>query len=335
MIARRPRIRPSLLVALTLGLASLTACDSDKSNAPGDGGGVASETEGKADAEAGKDYAYAASGFTLTATTEVKLELSSNQGQGASELSARSVIEATPEGDKLKLHGKVVELMGYEGSGQLDPEFMRKQAEEAGEEPMDLMAELANSESWTIVNLKGEADEDLTKALAENASKDDAPMDFGLFSLPDLPTVDLEPGTKVTLPTKADERELPFGSVPVEVDISWTLREIAGTVAELDVTIEGSGATEIEAGGGNTAMVSILEESSYTIFFDMEAKLPKSYNGYSQSEITVDIPGQPIQFSTNNEVSTTYEVGSVPAEAPAEAAPAEAAPAEAAPAEAS
>lgn len=312
-----------------LGLALLGGCDGDKSNPPGDGGGgVVSETDGKALADGGKDYVYAADGFTLTATTKVKLELSSNQGQGAAELSARSVIEATPEGDKLKIHGKVVELLGYEGSGQLDPEFMRKQAEEAGEEPMDLTAELAKSEGWAIVNLKGEADEALTKALAENSSADEAPMDFGLFSLPDLPTVDLEPGAKVTLPTKADEHQLPFGSVPVEVDVTWTLRKIEGTVAELDVTIEGSGATEIEAGGGNTAMVSILEESSYTIFFDMEAKLPKSYNGYSQTEITVDIPGQPIQFSTNNEVSTTFEIGSVPAREPA-AAPTEEAPAEA------
>jgi predicted RecA/RadA family phage recombinase len=327
----RPRPRTLTCAALALGFALLgSACDGDSSNPPGDGGGDGAAEGGKP-AEGGLEYTYAAEGFTLTATTKVKLELSSNQGQGTAELSARSLIEASPTGDKLKTHGKVVELLGYTGSGQLDPEFMRKQAEEAGEEAMDIEAELAKSEAWTVVNLKGETDEDATKALSENQAGDEgAPVNFGLFGLPDLPAVDLEVGEKVKLPTEAAERQLPFGSVPVEVDTTWTLRGVNGTIAELDVTTEGSGATEFDAGGA-MASVSMLEESSYTVFFDMETKLPVSFNGYSASEIQVDAPQQSIQFATNNEVETTFEVGA-PAAAPAGEEPAGEEPAAEAPA---
>lgn len=325
-MARSSYVRPLITLALALGLAVFgSACDGEKTNEPGGvGGGGDGGDGGKAAAEGGKDYVYDAAGFTLIATTKSKLELSSSQGKGDSSTSVRSVIEATPEGAGLKVHGRVLELLDYQGSGQLDPEFMRKQAEEAGEEPMDLRAELANSESWSIIDIKGDADDDATKAMPENKEDDDGPTDFGLFGLPDLPTVNLEVGEKVELPTEADERELPFGSVPIEVDVTWTLRGVEGNIAELDVSVEGSGATEIDAGGA-MALISILEEASYTIFFDISAKLPVSYNGYSQSEISIDIPGQPISFATNNEVETVFELSTGPVPEPAAApAPAEA-----------
>jgi hypothetical protein len=305
MIAR-PRI---LTTALTCGLLLLgSACDKGSSNPPegggtGDGGSVSKPAE-----DGGKDYVYAAEGFKLTATTTVKIELASTQGQGTAELSARSLIEAKPAGEQLEIHGKVVELIGYKGTGQLDPEFMKKQAEEAKEEPMDLVAELSKSEAWSIVDRKGKTDSAATKAMPQNKTEGGgAGVDFGLFGLPDLPRVDLEIGKKVQMPTKADERQLPFGSIPVEIDVTWTLRAVNGNVAELDVTSEGSGASEFETGQG-TGTVSMLEESSYTIFFDLSTKLPISFEGYSASEINVDAAGQAIKLETSNEVKTTFEV---------------------------
>jgi hypothetical protein len=312
MIAR-PRIRSLLTTVLTWGaltcsLVLVGACEKGGgSNPPGDGGSGDGGTSKPAE-DGGKDYVYPAEGFKLTATTTVKLEIASTQGQGTAELSARSLIEAKPAGDNLEVHGKVIELIGYTGTGQLDPEFMKKQAEEAGEKPMDLMAELAKSEGWAIVDRKGKADAAATKALPQNQTETEgAGADFGLFGLPDLPRVDLEVGKKVELPTKADERQLPFGSIPVEIDTTWTLRAVNGNVAELDVSSEGSGATEFDGGQG-TATVSMLEESSYTVMFDLTTKLPISVEGYSATEINVDASGQEIKFATNNEVKTTYEV---------------------------
>jgi hypothetical protein len=309
MIAR-VRIRSLLTITLACGLALFgSACDKGSSNAPGDGGGEGgSDTNEPAPPDGGKDYVYAAEGFKLTATTTVKLDLASTQGQGTAELSARSLIEAKPAGDNLEIHGKVIELINYKGTGQLDPEFMKKQAEEAGEKPMDLVTELGKSEAWSIVDRKGKTDKAATKAMPQNQTETEgAGADFGLFGLPDLPRVDLEVGKKVELPTKAEDRQLPFGSVPVEVDVTWTLRAVNGNVAELDVSSEASGASEFETGQG-TGTVSLLEESSFTVLFDMSTKLPVSVEGYSASEINVDAAGQAIKLETSNEIKTTYEV---------------------------
>jgi predicted RecA/RadA family phage recombinase len=315
MKLRRSRLRLASTLALTLGLAlGGAACDKEGGSTDKPGGKNGSTVDsGKPAAEGGKDYVYAAEGFVLTATMNIKFEISSKQGSGAAEIAAKSLIEATPAGaDKLEIHGKVIELINFKGSGQLDPEFMKKQAQEQGGKVVDIVEQLGKSESWLIVNLKGELDEAATKALPQNKKgEDDDGADFGLFNLPDLPAVDLVEGKKVTLPTKTEERQLPFGSVPVEIDETWTLRKIDGNrIAEFDVTSEGSGATEI-SGGGGSASVSMLEESSFTIFFNLETKLPVSFNGYSQSETSIDIEGQreTITFSTNNEISATYEPG--------------------------
>lgn len=318
MIARRFQVRPLITVALALGLAVFgSACDGEKTNEPGGAGAAGGDGGGKADVEGGKDYVYDAAGFSLIATTTTKLDLSTSEGKGESEVSVRSLIEATPSGAGLEVHGRVLELINYTGSGQLDPAFIRKQSEEAGGEPVDLLAEIAKSEGWTIIDLKGDPDTEATKALAQN-KREDGPKDFDLFRLPDLPTVDLEPGQKVELPTQADEREFPFGVVPVEIDVTWTLRGVNGTIAEFDMGVEAGGATELDA-GGQTALISILEEASYTVFFDLSTKLPVSYNGYSASEINIDIPGQPMAFATNEEVETVFEVGTADAAAPAPA----------------
>lgn len=316
--ARAP-FRALLALGLTLGSSPLGCDGGDSSNPPGGKGEVGDA--GGAKAEGGKDYMYAAEGFTLTATTTTKLQLSSSQGAGTQELGARSLIEAKPAGDKLEVHGKVLELTKYVGTGQLDPEFMRKQAEEAGQDAPDLEAEMRRSEGWMIIDLKGERDKEASDALPQNKDAgEDGPSDFGLFGLPDLPKVDLEEGKEVKLPTESDERQLAFApiTVPVEVDVTWVLRKVEGGVAELDVTVESSGATEIDM-GGQTALVSMLEEAAFTIEFNLETKLPVSIDGYQASETSLDIPGNPVTITMNTDISSSFEPG---ASASAEAAPA-------------
>ena len=313
MFARLRRVRASIPATLALCLSVgfyLVGCDGgDSSNSPGGDGGSADGSGGGSAVEGGKDYMYAAEGFTLTATTKTKLDLSSSQGAGTQQITARSLIEAKPSGDKLELHGKVLELVDFVGTGQLDPEFIKKQAAEAGQEVPDMKAEIARSEAWMILDRKGELDDVATDALAQN-KVEDGPSDFGLFGLPDLPKVDLEVGKEVKIPTESDEKQLAFApiTVPVEVDVTWVLRKVEGSVAELDVTVESSGATEIDA-GGQTALVSTLEEAAFTIRFDLEAKVPVSIDGYQASETSLDIPGNPITITMNTDISTIYEVG--------------------------
>lgn len=310
MTLRRPRLRLATTFALSLGLSlAASACDKGggSTDKPGDGGTTTVEANGEPGKEAGADYVYAAEGFKLNATMEIKFEVTTAEGSGVAEMSARSLIEATPASDgKLEIHGKVLELIGYTGSGQMDPEFMKKQAEANGQPATDIVEELRTSESWLVINLKGDLDEAATKALAQNQGTDEN-QDFGLFNLPDLPSVDLVEGEKVKLPTREDKRVLPFGELPVEIDETWTLRKIEGGIAEFDVVSEVSGATEI-AGQGGTAMVSTMEESAFTVLFNLEAKLPVSITGYSQSETSIDAQGQNFTFSINNDLSGTYEV---------------------------
>jgi hypothetical protein len=327
MKPRSPRLRLVTTFAFALGLTLAgAACDKggESTDKPGNGkNGPIVEGDGKATVDGGKDYVYPSEGFVLTATTNLKFEISSKQGSGAAEVSARSLVEATPADGKLKVHGKVIELIGYKGSGQLDPEFMKKQAQEQGQESFDLIAELSSSEGWMIIDHKGELDKKATEALAENKVEDEG-IDFGLFNLPDLPRIDLIEGEKITLPTKEMDRQTLVGMVPIELDESWTLRKIEGRVAELDVSSEGSGATEI-SGGGGSANVSMFEESSYTVRFNLDTRLPVSVTGYSQSEMQLDIEGQSesITVAQNSEVSSTYEPGAgAPAAAPAATEPA-------------
>lgn len=308
-------LRLSTTLALGLGLALTgAACDKggDASNKPGAGGEPTGKAGKDAKANTGADYAYAAEGFTVTSNMKVKFEVTSSEGAGAAEIEARSLLEATPakDKDKLQVHGKVLELVRYEGSGQLDPEFMKKQAEKEGGDVFDIVESLRSAESWVILNRKGQVDGDATKALPQNETPDPSSAgDFGLFNLPDLPPVDLVEGEKTKLPTKDDERQLPFGMIPVEVDETWTLRSIsADRIAEFDVTSELGGATEISAGGG-TAMVSMLEEGSYTVHFNLETKLPVSISGYSQSEISIDVQGQSMTFATNSELEGSFTAG--------------------------
>ena len=330
MFSRLRRVRASLpatlALCLTVGLY-LPGCDGgDASNPPGGGEGGPADGGG-APVEGGMDYMYAAEGFTLTATSKTKLELSSSQGAGSQQITARSLIEAKPAGDKLEVHGKVLELVDFVGTGQLDPEFIRKQAEEAGQEAPDMKAEIARSEAWMIVDRKGERDAEASDALAQN-KVEGGPSDFGLFGLPDLPKVDLEVGKEVKLPTEAEDKQLAFApiTVPIEVDVTWILRKVEGSVAELDVSIESSGATEVDL-GGQTALVSTLEEAAFTIKFDLESKLPVSIDGYQASETSLDIPGNPVTISMNTDIKTSYEVGAAAAAAPAADAPAADAPA--------
>ena len=324
------RIRPLTTAALALVLAlSAGACDKGNTNNPGGNGG-GGEAGGKVVA-GGEAYSYSADGFTVTATMRVKMELNTSEGQGSAEINAVSLIEAKPAAGKLEVHGKVLNLENYTGSGNLDPEFIKKQSEEQGGKAMDIVANITNSETWKIMDLKGEEDEEASKALAQNqrAEGEEGPMDMGLFGLPDLPSIDLEVGKKVALPTRDSEESMPFGgTIPMQIDETWVLRGVEGDIAEFDVTIESSGATEM-SGGQGSAMISMLEESAFTIKFDMKARVPVSLTGYSQSETNVDAGGQSFSMAINNEIEATYVVG---AAAPAADAPAADAPAADAPA---
>ena len=103
---------------------------------------------------------------------------------------------------------------------------------------------------------------------------------------------------------------MPFGEIPVQVDISWVLRGIDDSsgqrIAEFDMTLEGSGAVTLNIGGGDV-MVSTLQESAFTIFFNLDTRLPVSTLGYSVSEMQFEIGAENHSFATNSELEAASE----------------------------
>lgn len=299
---------PRLALLRTLSIVGLTLVCGLAGCEKGDKGTTDPGTAGdKGDSKgAGIEFAYAPS-FKLNGDIAVMIEFSTAQGSGNAEIAAKTLIEGSDEGGKLKVHGKVLELSGYKGSGSLDPEFMKKQAEAQGQPAMDIVAELGKSESWSVLDRTGEADEAATEALPENATPDGAPMDFGLFNLPNLPTVPLEVGKPVKL-EREDERELEgMGTVPVEIEENWTLVKIDETggkkIAEIKATSEASGATEV---GGGQGTLSLFDSSEYTILFDMTTQLPVSLTGNNTTEISIDAGGQSFSLASGSEITATY-----------------------------
>lgn len=301
MKLRRPLLTSSLL-AVGLALTG-TACKAGAGpEAPGTEGGEATTTPDKQDA--GAAYSYAENGFALTYELQTNVELNSSQGQGKLTFGTRSRIDAASHAaGQIKIHGKVLELLSFEGTGVFDPEFVAQQAEAAGQPAMDLAAEIGGAEGWYVMDLKGEKDDEATDALPEYSDTEvSMALDFGIFSLPDLPSVDLTAGEKVEIPTEQDERMTAVGPIPVEVDTTWVLRAQNGDIAELDVTIEASGAVELQG----SIPVSMLEESSYTITFDVAKRVPVSVSGYGASELSIDTPQGTQKLATNSEITGAF-----------------------------
>lgn len=300
-----PRLARSLALAALI-LAPI-GCDKGGTNDPdGGGGGTGGDKQNKG---AGIEFTYA-NDFALDGQIAVDLANESPEGKGAAKIVAKVRLDAAPAQGKTKLHGKVVELVEYTGSGSLDAEFMKQQLAKAGTPDFDLVAALRSSEEWMIVDGHGELDEAATKALTENSKEETmGASDFGLFNLPDLPAVPLEVGKATILPTEEKEENVFGQTVPMEIDRTWTLvslEDVGGRkVAKLDVTSESSGAAEL-SGEGGSGMLAIGQESHFVIEFDVEAKIPISLDGESMFELSFEGGGQSVTVVNESKIAATY-----------------------------
>lgn len=282
---RRPRTVIASLFVLAL---AAPACDKGgDTNTPGGKGG--SEGGGGEQAQSGMMLEYPAQAFSLATDMKMALEVS-GMGNGSLELEVKGSLEAAPEGDKLRITSTVAEVANFAASGDMAPE-------DGPENPQESLIGL---QSWTIASLRGEEDEEATKALAENKARKDeldkkveAAREKGEqyqptlaetlggspIELPDLPDVGLEEGQTIKVPTENDERPLGGDSVPVEVDREYTMKAIDDSsgqrIATIDFASEGSGAKEFSGQEGNV-LVSYEEETEGRLVFNLDTKLPVS-----------------------------------------------------------
>jgi hypothetical protein len=299
-----PRLARGLALAAAVLVLPL-GCDKGGTTGPeGGGGGTKKDTEGQ-----GIEFTYADQ-FALDGQIAVDFANDSPEGKGAAKIVAKIRLDAAPAQDKIKLHGKVVELVEYTGSGSLDAEFMKQQMAKAGTENFDLVASLRSSEEWMIVDGHGQLDDEATKALTEN-KKDEAmgASDFGLFNLPDLPAIGLELGKAQVMPTEEKDESMFGQTIPMEIDRTWTLVSLGDVggrqVAKLDVTSESSGAAELSGEGGG-GMLAIGQESHFVMEFDVEARVPISLDGESMFELSFEGGGQSVSFQNESRIAATY-----------------------------
>lgn len=283
MKSPRGRWIAAFVIALGLGLGAPACKKNGDSAAPG-----ASDKKGD-----GLYLAYGGDAFTLAADVKLSLELA-GMASGTMNVEATGSIAAEPQGDgNLKITSRVEDISTYEASGDLEPEA------EEGEEPPNPKEDMKGAETFAVTNGRGEADEDLTEALAENVKKQaDADkaeeagdedtqrrmqrqsMGAAFITLPELPDVGLKEGEEIKVPTKEEERNLGGRKLPVEVDATYHLTKIddssGARLATLTFKSEGTGADEIDNGQGGSVFVSYEEETEGTLVFNLDAKLPVS-----------------------------------------------------------
>lgn len=306
-----PRFARGLALA-ALVLAAPSACEKGGGGGtvdPGTGGAGTSEPS-----KSGTAFAYAET-FALDATVDIDFQLATPEGPATAKLAAKTRLEgAAAGGGKIKVHGKLAELVSFTGTGTMAPDHVKAQMEKQGTKDFDLVAALKASEDWSVVDSLGESDDEATKALPENAAKkpDMSAAEFGVFALPNLPPVALELGKQTKLPTEEKEENMFGQPIPLEIDQTWTLVEVVDQgghqVAKLEAKVESSGAAEM-SGQGGSAMISVFSESTFVLHFDLTSKLPVSYEGESMFELSFEAGGQSGTVSNTTKMKASYVAG--------------------------
>lgn len=265
--------RASVLLSLAaLLVLAPTGCDKGGTNAPGGGGSAQSE---------GMLLSYKPEAFKLSVSAELALEVS-GAASGSAELSGKGLIELTPAGEgKLKAYSKMTEVGTVDLQGQMAPK------PKEGEPAPDMKANLAKAESWSITDLRGEGDDEATKALPENVAKKaeaeknpeggDGGLGDQLLALPNLPKVGLVLGKEVKVEEKEDQPFFGGQTMPMEFERTYKLESIDESsgkrIAFIVSKSVGSGAKEM-SGGGQTMFVSLEQETTQKLYFDLDAQIP-------------------------------------------------------------
>lgn len=289
---RRPP-RPTLALALlgALGLGSLAACEKTPD---------AGTTAPAADVPGGTSFAYKAAPTKLKQNMTVSVT-TSGMFNGGLKIDATSLLDVGAAGDKLKVGFRMLEVRSIETSGEM------KQEPKAGEPPPDLKAKLMAATGAKVVDLHGNADEEATKALAENADKKGPNLSDAFIGLPsELPVAALLEGKPVKTSKRTKETVMGGMAMDMDVDVTYTLVKIDASsgkrLAELKIESEGSGATDITQ-GGKSVSVAMSTSGDSTIVFDLDAQLPVR----AHMELTQNGGDEKRNVETRIIIDTTYE----------------------------
>jgi hypothetical protein len=272
---------------------------------------------------------YSADAFSLVATVEAKLTGSGDMnGSLATKFTGRLDVKPHTDG-KLHVHGVVDSIAEYVTTGEFH--YPDKTVEQ-------LIEELVGEDYVQVVYRLGDNDVEASKALPENVKKREAQEkeaeeakadaeakaenadserprpEIGVaqfMGMPNLPEFSVAPGETKSVERQMATRNL-FGQVEVPVERDTKIEYVGidesngSRIATLKVYIEGSGAKDLETSGGNSAFLSILEESDLTVMVDLDSGIPVSVQGYQAFEITFEFQGQEQQVESNTDINATY-----------------------------
>ncbi len=318
------RIAP--LLACLLLLAPSCGKDQAGTKTPGAEGGEGAKVSGNL-------LRYASKPVALRQTTHYELKVSGGGQFGEAKADVVGTLKLEPKGsDKILARWKIDEVKLLELSGALEPK-----AEEGHPPPPDVKKVLLERGTGQFVSdLRGEVDEEATKALPENAAKrkareerrkkleevgkDEAKrkdpevqkllqaagedqalgMFAGVFQLFTLPEAGLEVGKPVTV-EKEEEVDLPTGTkLPMEEETVYELVRIddsGGTrIAEVTVEVEASGAVEFQGG-----MLVVDQSTDATLLFDLDQGVPVSVEIETGQSFSVGEQGQEVTTIVRSE----------------------------------
>jgi len=308
-------VRLGLVLALVVALPS---CGKQGSTTAPGGGGAA----GKGDAKDGIALRYAAETMTLQQTGSFD---STTRARGTyNEIAAKYTVglKLAPAGDKVKVTWTFADVGELDLKGSVAPK-------PGGEDPKAML--LRVGKGAYLVDLRGEVDEDASKALPENAARKqeieairkqaEAARDKGesfdsstlaimetaraMATLPALPEKSLPVGKPVVV-TQEEEVQLFEGGpkMPTETETTYTLVKVddsgARRIAELQFESVTSGAAE-QPGMG---MLSLDSTTEGTMLFDLDAHVPVSVELENNQEFT---GGSEQLFQTTVIVKSTFE----------------------------
>jgi hypothetical protein len=151
------------------------------------------------------------------------------------------------------------------------------------------------------------ADQEKQQAEARKAGREPEPtgptpeemleMVTAAFLLADLPRKPLVPGEALTV-EEEDEVERQGFKMPIETETVYRLVGLSGSMAEVQVEAESSGATEL----GKGHFVTMDASSEATMTFDVGKGVPVELRGHRTQVMTFGEKG----FESTSDIETTY-----------------------------
>jgi hypothetical protein len=299
---RSPALRVILALALGVGISACKK-DSGESKTPTATGGDTAEASNSA----GVTLRYNIRAQTLKKNVKGSFRFTSGRGGGSVSADLTGLLTVNAHGDDgLKVSFSVTELRDYTS------EMPQPPGGETPAEPKDPKVIASAAKGATIINTRGEADEDKTKALPENDRSALDPeaqgiteMVAGFLTLPELPEGALEIGKPLT---SSKEKDVPGPGglkIPSEIDTTIKLLSIDDSsgkrIATIEIETEGSGAVETQG-----TMISLESSTEQTLVFNLDDMIPVSAKVQSTNAFSFGPQGS---FELNVQYESSFEPG--------------------------